>query len=429
MGAEVVNQDGNSVTLQVTINLDGETLLDVEEEILEACNDIGRKATALALQRYDADGSPIEVNSKKLTSRTQSNKTYQTPFGEVNVKRHVYQSSSGGRIFVPLEQRARIINQATPRFAKILSNKYARMNAQECCSDMLENHGRKVTLSYLQNISQAVSAFAQAQEEPWSYDLPTDLGNIETIVMSMDGAMLLTREDGYREAMVASISLYDELGDRKHSIYFGASPEYGKSAFKNKFDQEARRIKSAYPSATYLGIADGAKDNWPILRKYVHHELIDFYHATEYLSKVSHAAYPQKTGKPNRKKWMDEYCHILKHEQDGPLKILEELKRVKRKHRLSKEQRENTLSAISYFTNNHPRMNYAKHLENSWPLGSGVTEAACKTLIKQRFGRSGMRWKETGIKTVLSLRELVLTSGRWSQLWNKITGGDFENSI
>jgi hypothetical protein len=40
-----------------------------------------------------------------------------------------------------------------------------------------------------------------------------------------------------------------------------------------------------------------------------------------------------------------------------------------------------------------------------------------------------MRWKEAGIKTVLSLRELVLTSGRWSQLWNKITGGDFENSI
>ena len=65
-------------------------------------------------------------------------------------------------------------------------------------------------------------------------------------------------------------------------------------------------------------------------------------------------------------------------------------------------------------------MNYAEHIENNLPIGSGVTEAACKTLIKQRLCKSGMRWKEAGIKTVLRLRELVQTTGRWQQLWDKI---------
>ena len=40
--------------------------------------------------------------------------------------------------------------------------------------------------------------------------------------------------------------------------------------------------------------------------------------------------------------------------------------------------------------------------------------------IKQRFCRSGMRWKDKGIKTVLSLRSLVLTTDRWKQFWEKI---------
>ena len=53
-------------------------------------------------------------------------------------------------------------------------------------------------------------------------------------------------------------------------------------------------------------------------------------------------------------------------------------------------------------------------------IGLGITEAACKTLTKQRFCKSDMRWKNEGIKTVLRLRELTQTEGRWQQFWNKI---------
>ena len=49
-----------------------------------------------------------------------------------------------------------------------------------------------------------------------------------------------------------------------------------------------------------------------------------------------------------------------------------------------------------------------------------MTEAACKTLVKQRLCRSGMRWKEEGAQMILSLRALLLTQTRWSQFWSKI---------
>jgi hypothetical protein len=57
---------------------------------------------------------------------------------------------------------------------------------------------------------------------------------------------------------------------------------------------------------------------------------------------------------------------------------------------------------------------------NNLPIGSGVTEAACKTLIKQRLCQSGMKWKNQGISMVLHLRALISTKGRWEQFWVRI---------
>ena len=65
-------------------------------------------------------------------------------------------------------------------------------------------------------------------------------------------------------------------------------------------------------------------------------------------------------------------------------------------------------------------MDYAAARTKHWPIGSGITEAACKTLVKQRLCRSGMRWKEKGAAVVLSLRALMLTPDRWRQFWDKL---------
>jgi len=97
----------------------------------------------------------------------------------------------------------------------------------------------------------------------------------------MDGAYLLRREHGYREAMVGAISLYDAKGERQHSIYIGEAPEYGKATFTERLEREIRRVKKHYPQALYLGITDGAKNNWRFLAQHTRRQLIDFFHATE----------------------------------------------------------------------------------------------------------------------------------------------------
>ena len=51
------------------------------------------------------------------------------------------------------------------------------------------------------------------------------------------------------------------------------------------------------PDALYLGIADGAKSNWVFLEQHTERQLIDFFHVTEYLAEVSHAAYPTDNAK------------------------------------------------------------------------------------------------------------------------------------
>jgi len=419
MDINIISQNEKEITMQVTINLSG-SMLDVEEKILDAANILGRSATEFALSKFDTDGSSIQIGQMKLTSRCQHNKTYQSPYGEITVKRHVYQSSKGGKIYVPLEASARIINGASPRFAKMLSNKYAKMCAPEVVDDFKSNHGRHLTLRYLQNVSESVAAIAQAKEEKWEYHIPALKQEIKTISISMDGAYVLMHKDGYREAMVGSISLYDKFGERQHSIYIGASPEYGKACFKKRMEQEIKHVKNYYPNASYIGIADGAKHNWSFLSSHTSKQLIDFYHVTEYLAKVSEGIYPGEKKKSERKAWMKDKCHILKHCPDGGLKVLSEIKVLYQQKRLRKLFKKDLEAAISYLTNNHDKMNYHEHVKRKLPIGSGVTEAACKTLIKQRFCQSGMRWKGKGMKIVLSLRQLIQSGTCWEQFWNKI---------
>ena len=68
-------------------------------------------------------------------------------------------------------------------------------------------------------------------------------------------------------------------------------------------------------------------------------------------------------------------------------------------------------AAITYFTNQLPRMNY-QYIAQNLTSGSGVTVAACKTLLKQGLCRSGIRWNDKGADIVLALRSLVKNTNR-----------------
>ena len=237
----------------------------------------------------------------------------------------------------------------------------------------------------------------------------------------MDGAYILTVEDGYREAMVGTIALYDKAGERLHTTYIAASPEYGKETFFKRFRQEIKRVKQDYPKAQAIGIADGAVNNWSFLEKLSDKQIIDFWHASDYLSDASHAVYNKKSQENERKEWLEKQCHNLKHKKGAATRILNELTSCTEK-KLTQVVQDNLEAAISYFSNNIKagRMRYYDFVKNNQPIGSGVVEAACKTIIKQRLGGSGMRWKNNGMKVILSLRAIIKTRDRWEQFWKKI---------
>jgi hypothetical protein len=90
------------------------------------------------------------------------------------------------------------------------------------------------------------------------------------------------------------------------------------------------------------------------------------------------------------------------------------------KKKLDKTVTDKLNSAITYFRNHKHKMDYASYLAKNLPIGSGVTEAACKRLVKQRLCCSAMKRKEKGAAIILSLRSLVITWGRWDQFWEKI---------
>ncbi len=106
--ATLIQRENDEVTFQVTVRLGG-TMLEMEATILEAVNDLGRSATEEALQRFDTDGSPIQLGAIKWTARSRDGNTYQTPYGPVRIERYVYQTSRGGRIDCPLEHQARAL--------------------------------------------------------------------------------------------------------------------------------------------------------------------------------------------------------------------------------------------------------------------------------------------------------------------------------
>jgi len=418
MDVTIIARKPTSFTLQVEVPYN-DSMLGFEETLQQRLNEAGVVATAEGLKQFDTDGSPITVGAAKLTTKGQVEKDYQTPYGVATVARHVYQSNQGGPTYCPLDQGARIVVSSTPRFAKVLSHKYAEFSSPRAQVDLEKNHGRCVSRCLIQDVADAVAAAVLAKEEDWSYSPPKFEEPPATVAVSLDGTCLLMGEDGWRETMVGTLSFYDGGGERQHTIYLAATPEYGKAKFLGRLEAEIGRAKAKCPDARYVGIADGAKGNWEFLERHTDVQVTDFWHAAEYLGKAAAVLY---RGHPQtRKAWVDEACHRLKHDVGGAVWVLKRLRSLARERPWAKDD-EDVQRAITYFTNQSGagRMDYAARVEANEPIGSGVTEAACKVIVKQRLCGSGMKWTEEGAAVVLSLRALSYTPERWEQFWSKV---------
>lgn len=411
----IIEKNSKFIKIQIEIPITN-SMLTTEENIQKALNEAGNEATGYVLTQFDTDGSPLKIGNIRYTSKGQVSKTYQTPYGEFTVARHVYQNSQGGATFCPLDNGARIIVGSTPKFSKMVSSKYSENGATRVQIDLDENHGRYISRSFIQEISEAVVKTIENKQMKWEYSIPIEIEEVASIGISLDGTCMFIVDDGYRIAMVGTISLYNNEGERLYTHYTSAAPEYGKATFYEEFEKDIKQFQKLYPNIVSVGIADGAKDNWTYLEKYTSYQILDYFHASEYLTIASEMSFKRKF---EGKEWLDKACHKLKHELNGAKELLTEMKSFLKK-KITDAKKERIQSAITYFENHLHQMEYKKYQDKKFPIGSGVIEAACKVIIKQRLCHSGMKWKEQGAKAVLCLRCLNKSDGKWAQLWDKI---------
>ena len=421
MPASVIARKPKTIVLQIEVPIESGNMLDLEDGLQRVLNEAGQLGTKELLELFEPPNKdPIVVNQQKWSYKGKVLKRYETMYGCVPMERSVYQGVRGGVTLAPLDLRTGIVGSATPKFAKTLAWKYSQMPAPAVKEDFATNHQRTLSNSYIKHLSDRVGVLIEDHKNI-EYELPLLLEPVETIAIGLDGTCMLLCEHGWREAMCGTLSLYSTNGDRLHTIYTASSPEYGKQSFMSKMDEEIAKLKRLYPQATCVGVADGAKENWHYLTKHTSAQILDFYHASEYLAGAAEALFPDS--KARRKLWLEDRLHNLKHTCDAARRILKEIESAE----LPKKTTaliEKRYKAVTYFTNNHHLMKYQEALEHNWPIGSGVTEAACKTLVKQRLCGSGMRWKLAGAEVLLETRSLIHSKGRWEQLWSNVMSGN-----
>src|SRR6202043_4091486 len=72
-------------------------------------------------------------------------------------------------------------------------------------------------------------------------------------------------------------------------------------------------------------------------------------------------------------------------------------------------------TAYNYLSNRMQLMDYAAYRRRGLAIGSGITEAACKTVFTQRFKQSGMKWSLEGGQVIVDLRVIWI-----SKLWRNV---------
>jgi len=192
-------------------------------------------------------------------------------------------------------------------------------------------------------------------------------------------------------------------------------PESKKKTLKSELSQTIEQILTQKSDLTLVKLADGARDNWRYLGDQLRPtegvEILDFFHASEHLNKAIEAAY--KKGSPECTSHFKKYRSLLKHDEIGVAKVIRNLRYLHKKF----PRRKAILTELNYFRNNRHRMNYARMAAKNYPIGSGVTEASCKTLVTQRLKCSGMRWDIAGGQGVLTARGLI-QSERFKAGWS-----------
>lgn len=409
-----------------------------ERELHAVFMDAECESIAEELERLDVNQPQLLIEGQKHHRVLRSSETYTSAAGPVKVWRTLYRRGRDAAV-VPLELRAGIVaGQFTPRAARQGLWAVAHLTPQEAEDWFREVGNMSPSKSSLDRLPKQCSMHWETQREDFEAQLREAMTVPEaavTVAVSLDGVMTPMKDGaraakreqgvaegkhtqgpaGYQEVGCATLSFHDAEGERLSTVRMARMPEAKKATVKRMLAAELAAVLPERPGLRVVKLADGAKDNWTFLSDELPggEEIIDFYHATEHLKAAFAAAYGENT--PKARTQLETYRHILRDGHEGVEKVIRALVYLRDRH----PRRTTLATELGYFRRNRARMGYAAAKAQGLPIGSGVVEAACKTLVTQRMKRSGMRWRHEGGQAILTLRALV-QSDRFDHGWRLI---------
>ncbi len=445
-------------------------LLKIEGRIQELLNARGCEILGEVMREADTDAPEVEIAGERWGNRRIGRGEYQTTFGPVVFERSFYQRGGRGRVAVPLELRLGLVEGTyTPKMARVLSLTTAMMTDEDGEAFLAEVGTARASKSTIHRVPRAMAARHEINrtviekavrgQDKIPQEATTMQVALDGVMVPQDGEHAKPRgrktkspdpprheqryglvaspgpanDDGHEgrawhEASVGTVAFFDAEGRRLKTIYLARMPEPLKATLVQSLNDEVEAVLGERADLNVVFASDGAAPHWtavkPIADRVALHStghtmfLVDAYHVAEYVQKAANAVTGQDTAEA--KVLAATWRETLKETEGGARTVLRSM-RARLVSVENASQRKDLEEAIAYIDNqnNLGRMKYAEAQRRNYPIGTGITEAAAKTVVGTRMKRSGARFSQHGGQTVMLFRTAVL-SGRFDALHREL---------
>ena len=397
-----------------------------ERDVVSALHGFGREILHISIERLDDGAASLTRDGRVYTRVEATSKTIMTSVGQVSFWRSRYRRAGEASV-APVDEKLGLAEAYFTPLGACQSLYLLSGNTARDCVAQQEMFGiGGASVSSLQRLGKAAAEHWEEVAEEAIEEIRSEEGvpaSAASACVSLDGVMAPMRpgegEDRktvYREASCGSLTYYDEAGERLHSVYFGRMAEPGKATLKEELAAEVAGLVGRRPDLRIVGIADAAPDNWSFLGTLVAEEcqLVDYWHACQHLQCVADAAFGG--GAAAGAKWFEKYKAVLRDDEDGVEKVIDAIRYRLRRAGAAKAE---VKRELRFFRKHRRRMRYAAFHAKRLPIGSGVIEATCKSLVSARMKKAGQRWGHSGGQAILTFRSLV-KSERFDRAWRAI---------
>jgi hypothetical protein len=420
-----------------------EQMMAFEHDLSALLREVGRQIMVWALNRLEPandDESPSQVAymGRLYRRRRPHPNQVATRFGPVKLWRRLYEPlGSGGSSIHPLELRLGIeAGLATPALAERVGQ-WSTDHTQQEVLDLLEKeHGvpwsctslRKLLGSLRDGMAPHREVCQVEQVVSWIEQARASKGRFRpTLSVGRDGIFVPLRHGVWQEGGAGTVSVLDRRGQRLGTVYVGQMPQAGQvtltdqlsgllTAILTKVDSQGLRLvyvtdEGHHPSTYYHRVLKKMVDPrrpWRVLEWI---RIVDFYHTCGYVQQLADTIFGAGDVAQN---WAKAMRHVLKTKADGVARVLKSASALRRSRGLCGQAKLYD-KAYRYIKKRTQWMRYALYKRQRLPLGSGITEAACKLVFTQRLKRSGMSWTIEGGQVILDLRVIKL-----SRVWGKV---------